>query len=851
MTGRSVNTWQPHAVRQRRGSTGLRGGEWSGGLGQVTFGERLRRLREERGVSLAELARATNYSKSYLSRVETGARHGTEALAACCAEALGADVALLGPVGGPDSGPAGGPTGSPVGGPGGAGRADGLPVPGRRLPAVPTERSAAAFAAPPGVALPGVAPVPVQLPPAPGVFAGREAALAELGSALAAVRPRWGEGGPRIWVVDGMGGVGKTALAVHWAHRVRSRFPDGVLFGDLAGHGSSGAPREPGEVLDGFLRALGVAAELIPPRPADRSALLRTLLAERRVLLVLDNAAAPAQVRPLLPGSPGCLVLVTSRTRMAGLVARDGARRVTLGPLPEEAAVEVLRRTLGAGRVNADPPAARELVRLCGRLPLALLVAAERAVSRPGVTLARVNEELRSGRDRLRVLAAADDGDSALRVVFSWSYRALAPEPARAFRLFALHPGAALTADTAAALLGTTAANAWELLNLLADVHLMEVDAAERFRLHSLLQVYGRELAEAEDSARDRTAALDRLYDWYRQAADAAGRLLEPGGRAVVARPLPGVRPPVFDSYEDAVAWCETHLPDLLSVIRYAASVGRPPAAWQLPFALWSFFHRRHHRAEWLNAARIAVAAAADSADPQALTVSLVLLGTAQVHAGRPGEAEVHLRSALARCAAGGADAEIECAARNNLAELMLRQGRATEALELLAPALALSRATGYRWVERVTLTNLGDASLRLGRFADAERLLLEALLLRSGSGDHHAEGLALLHLGTVHRVRGRLPQALGCLRRALELHRVAGDRWAQGRTLEQLGHACAAADGQVEAVPLWREALEVMTETGDPRAEVLAERLRGPGTALPARLPAGRAQGWSVTRRG
>ncbi|GAA4833238.1 ATP-binding protein [Kitasatospora terrestris] len=793
----------------------------------MTFGERLRRLREERGVSLAELARATNYSKSYLSRVETGARHGTEALAACCAEALGADVALLGPVGGPVGGPAGDPAGDPAGSPvgdrGGAGRA-------------------------------GDGPVPVQLPPAPGVFAGREAALAELGSALAAVRPRWGEGGPRIWVVDGMGGVGKTALAVHWAHRVRSRFPDGVLFGDLAGHGSSGAPREPGEVLDGFLRALGVAAELIPPRPADRSALLRTLLAERRVLLVLDNAAAPAQVRPLLPGSPGCLVLVTSRTRMAGLVARDGARRVTLGPLPEEAAVEVLRRTLGTGRVDADPPAARELVRLCGRLPLALLVAAERAVSRPGVTLARVNEELRSGRDRLRVLAAADDGDSALRVVFSWSYRALAPEPARAFRLFALHPGAALTADTAAALLGTTAANAWELLNLLADVHLMEVDAAERFRLHSLLQVYGRELAEAEDSARDRTAALDRLYDWYRQAADAAGRLLEPGGRAVVAHPLPGVRPPVFDSYEDAVAWCETHLPDLLSVIRYAASAGRPPAAWQLPFALWSFFHRRHHRAEWLNAARIAVAAAADSADPQALTVSLVLLGTAQVHAGRPGEAEVHLRSALARCAAGaagGADAEIECAARNNLAELMLRQGRATEALELLAPALALSRATGYRWVERVTLTNLGDASLRLGRFADAERLLLEALLLRSGSGDHHAEGLALLHLGTVHRVRGRLPQALGCLRRALELHRVAGDRWAQGRTLEQLGHACAAADGQVEAVPLWREALEVMTETGDPRAEVLAERLRGPGTALPARLPAGRAQGRSVTRRG
>ncbi|RKE16996.1 tetratricopeptide repeat protein [Streptomyces sp. TLI_171] len=783
----------------------------------MTFGERLRRLREEREVSLAELARATHYSKSYLSRVETGGRHGTEALAAACARALGVEVELLGPVGTPAT-PAR------------------VPAPHRPPPqATPEAPPQASPQAPPRAPL----RVPAQLPPAPGVFAGRGTALAELDSALAASRARWGEGGPRVWVVDGMGGIGKTALAVHWAHRARSCFPDGVLFSDLAGHGSSGAPREPGEVLDGFLRALGADAELIPPQLAERSALLRTMLAERRVLLVLDNAAAPAQVRPLLPGAPGCLVLVTSRTRMAGLVARDGARRVTLAPLEPEQAVELLRRTVGAERVDADPAAARELVLRCGRLPLALLVAAERAVSRPGLTLARVNEELRSDRDRLRVLAAADDGDSALRVVFSWSYRALDPEPARAFRLLALHPGAALTPETAAALLGTTPGNAWELLNLLADVHLLEVEAPERFRFHSLLQVYGRELTETQDAPRDRIAALDRLYDWYRQAADAAGRLLEPGGRTVVAAPLPGVRPPVFESYEDAVAWCEAHLADLLALIRYAASAGRPPAAWQLPFALWSFFHRSHHRAEWLNAARIAVAAAADSADPRALTVSLVLLGTAQVHAGRPVEAEIHLRRALERCAGGAADAAGECAARNHLAELMLRQGRATEALELLDPALALSRATGYRWVERVTLTNLGEAALRLGRLAEAERLLFEALALRSGGGDRRTEGLALLHLGTVHRALGRLPQAVGCLRRALELHRLAGNRWAQGRTLEQLGHTFAALGRSAEAAPLWREALDVMAETGDPRAAALAGQVGPPGLPRPAEAAA------------
>ncbi|MGW4806466.1 ATP-binding protein [Kitasatospora sp. NPDC004272] len=774
----------------------------------MKFGERLRALREERGLSLAELARATSYSKSYLSRVETGRRPGHELLAAACARALGVAPELLGP---PDAAPAA-PSATAPGSPG-------SPV----APAAPIA-------------------VPVQLPPAPGVFAGREEALAELDGALAAARPRWGEGGPRVWVVDGMGGIGKTALVVRWAHRVRDRFPDGVLFSDLAGHGSSGAPREPGEVLDGFLRALGADPGAIPPRVPERSALLRTLLAERRVLLVLDNAAAPAQVRPLLPGAPGCLVLVTSRTRMAGLVVRDGARRVTLAPLPPERAVELLRRTLGPERVDADPAAARELVLRCGRLPLALLVAAERALSRPGLTLARVNEELRSDRTRLHVLAAADDGDSALRTVFSWSYRALAPEPARAFRLLALHPGAGLTAESAAALLGTTAGNAHELLDVLADVHLLELEAPERYRFHSLLQVYGRELAEGRDSPRDRAAALDRLYDWYRQGADAAGRLLEPGARPAGAAPLPGVRPPVFGAAEEAVAWCEAHLADLLSVIRHAAQAGRPPAAWQLPFALWSFFHRRHHRAQWLNAARIAVAAAAGSPDPRALTASLALLGTAQLHAGRPVEAEIHLRRALERCADGGADPESECAARNNLAELVLGRGRAAEALELLEPALPLARTVGHRWVERVTLTNLGDASLRLGRLADAERFLLEGLSLRPAGPDPRTEGLALLHLGTVYRALGRLPQAVGCLRRALELHDASGDRRARERVLEQLGHALVALGRPEEAVPGRQEAPAGPADAGGrppvlplPGAEPAAPVAAAPAVLAPA----------------
>ncbi|MER6911309.1 helix-turn-helix transcriptional regulator [Streptomyces sp. NPDC000594] len=450
----------------------------------MLHGERLRDLRETRGVSLAELADATHYSKSYLSRVENGLRKGTEALATRCADALGADAALL------------------------------------VAPPPPAPRTVA----------PGGPAVPDQLPPAPGAFTGRRTELAALETALGTVleaametapatAPHPGgdrdttPAGPAVRLLDGMPGAGKTALALHWAHRARPHFPGGVLFADLGGPGGPGAPREPAEVLDGFLRALGTGPGLIPPDPGDRGALLRTLLSRRRTLVVLDNAVDAAQVRPLLPGAPGCLTLVTSRSRMTGLVARDGAVRVTLAPLPPDDALELLRRTLGGPPVDGDPAAADALVRLCGRLPLALRVAVERIAERPGLTLAGAVAELSRPRDRLELLAPPDDADAAVRTVFSRSYRALPPAVARAFRLLSLGPapGPGLTEENAAALLGTDRARARELLAALAGAHLLATAGPDHHRFHHLLQLYGRELAVRDDSRQARRAALDRL----------------------------------------------------------------------------------------------------------------------------------------------------------------------------------------------------------------------------------------------------------------------------------------------------------------------------------------------------
>lgn len=436
------------------------------------------------------------------------------------------------------------------------------------------------------------AAIPRQLPHGTGDFTGREA---ELG-AMTAMLPGTDATAPAITLITGMAGVGKTALAVHFAYLVADRFPDGQLFLDLHGHADA-EPVPSAEGLRRFVRALG--AKEIPSDTDEIAALYRSLLADRRMIILLDNAADASQVRVLLPGSPHCLVLVTSRSRLPGLLARDSATAVTVEPLTATESITLLRKALGAPRVDADPDATATIVARCARLPLALRIVAERAAHRPQLALATLAGELVTEQQRLNVLTTDEDGYSTVRLVFSWSYRKLAPAAARMFRLLSLHPGPDISVPAAAALADTSVARASRLLELLADMHLAEEAAPSRYRFHALVCDYAAERAAEDESMADRTAAIRRMLAWYLYTADAANRLLAPARRHVpLGFTRPDHAPPLLSDYAQALAWCDAEHANLVAAIRAAVEAGEDEIAWRLPVALASFFELRKPRAD-------------------------------------------------------------------------------------------------------------------------------------------------------------------------------------------------------------------------------------------------------------
>ncbi|WP_256726653.1 BTAD domain-containing putative transcriptional regulator, partial [Streptomyces acidiscabies] len=438
----------------------------------------------------------------------------------------------------------------------------------------------------PARALPHAAdrPVPAQLPgPTPG-FTGRADQLRQLDALL----PAPGDGshqpqGMVLAAITGTGGVGKTALAVHWAHRARDHFPDGELFVDLRGH-SAQAPVRPVEALARFLLALGVAAERIPGTPEAAADLYRTLSAERRMLVVLDNAVDPEQVRPLLPGGPGCVALVTSRDRLAGLAARDGARRIGVDMLTPEESRLLLRRTVGESRVDADLQAAADLADACGHLPLALRISAANIDHTPWRTLRDQADELREG-DRLTALSVIGDRSTAVRTAFSLSYHALDAPVRRMFRLLALLPGPETGLQAAAVAMGTTTEDAARLVERLTAAHLLREHRPGRYRCHDLVALYAAERLRLEETDASRRAASDALYDWLLAAVDRCALLLYPGMR----QRLPGVEdasrsaaaPPEITDAAAAQRWLDAELPNLAAAVHQAAAEGHQ-AAWLL-----------------------------------------------------------------------------------------------------------------------------------------------------------------------------------------------------------------------------------------------------------------------------
>jgi tetratricopeptide (TPR) repeat protein/transcriptional regulator with XRE-family HTH domain len=682
----------------------------------------------------------------------------------------------------------------------------------------------------PVVTAPAGRPVPRELPADVAAFTGRAAELARLDELLAAA-----EGGPGdaqgpvvISAVSGTAGVGKTALAVRWAHRVADAFPDGQLYVDLRGY-DPGQPMPTQEALASFLRALGVASQDIPLEKAERAARYRSVVAGKRLLVLLDNAATEEQVRPLLPGTATALVLITSRDSLAGLVARDGARRLDLDLLPDADAVALLHTLIGA-RIDDDPAAAQTLAGQCARLPLALRVAAELACTRPDMPLAKMTVELAGLQDRLDLLAAGGDPRGAVASVFSWSYRHLPPDAARMFRLLGLHPGTHWDHYAAAALTGFGAARSDQLLGVLARAHLIQPARAGRYGMHDLLRAYADALAVSDDTEDDRHAALTALLDYYLAAAAAALDLLAPAERHYRPEPLPVATPvPEFDDQRAARAWLDTELATLTIVAAYATSHGWPGHTVRLAVTLKRYLYGGHDT-DALAINGHALDAARACGDRTAEAAALISLGVIHARQGRAERAAEHHGQALALARDNG-DLGAQAAALTGLAFLHDWQRHYQQAAHCQRQALALYRQQGDRVGQAGAAQGLGVSYFRQGRYQQAASYMEQALALSREVGDQHGEVWVLVSLGDMCYQQSRYDQAADHLREAVAVSREIGDRYTEAEALTHLGGVSHRRGQHSEAVGYYQQALALYRAIGGRDGE--ADALNGAGETL------------------
>ncbi len=652
-------------------------------------------------------------------------------------------------------------------------------------------------------------PVPRQLPMDVYGFTGRAVQLAELDGLL---DDRERRPAALISAVAGTAGVGKTALAVRWAHQVAGRFPDGQLYVDLRGYGPE-RPIAPADALAGFLRGLGVDGADIPAEEAERAACYRTMLAGRRILVVLDNACGADQVRPLLPGAPSCFVVVTSRDDLAGLVARDGARRIELDMLTAAEAVTLLRALIGP-RVDADAAAAAALAERCMRLPLALRIAAELATAHPDMTPSDLLADLHDQQRRLDLLDAAGDPRTAIRSVFSWSYQYLSTDGARAFGLLGLHPGPDIDAYAIAALAHTGLRQARAVADELARAHLIEPAGPGRLAMHDLLRAYAVERVTAAVGAAGRRAALSRLFDYYLHTAAAAMNTLFPHerhGRPDVASPQTPA-PPV-DEPDCAARWLDQQRPSLVAVAVCAARHGWPRHSVDLSCTLWRAFEVGGHYQEALAVHTSAAQAALEHGHGRASV--LANLGSIHWWLGSHQEARTCFEQSLAGHRDTG-DAEGEARALARLGVVHERLGGYGEALAHLRHALAIYRRTGNRYGEGAQLVNIGTLHRRLGHHAEAAEHQQQAAVVFVEIGDLRLEGYALGNLGAVYSLLGRHAEALTHLEKALANCRESGDRGGEGSALATIGAVYQRLERYPEALDYLHRALTISGETGD-----------------------------------
>jgi DNA-binding SARP family transcriptional activator/tetratricopeptide (TPR) repeat protein len=669
--------------------------------------------------------------------------------------------------------------------------------------------------------------VPRQLPAAVAHFTGRADEL----SMLSALLGRLGraDGTVVISAIGGTPGVGKTALAVHWAHQVAGQFPDGQLYVNLRGFGPAGPALTAREAVCGFLVSLGVPADRIPSGLDAQAGLYRSLLAGRRMLVVLDNAADEAQVRPLLPGSPDCLAVVTSRRPLPGLAAAEGALPLCLDLMSPAEAGELL-----AARVTAEPGAASELAGLCARLPLALAVAAVRAASSPGLTLTALAGQLRDLQGRLDVLDAEDPA-SSVRAVFSWSYRNLSGPAARMFRLLGLHPGPDISLPAAASLAGVPAIQARGILAELTSTHLLTLDGRGRFAFHDLLRAYAMEEAEGHQDRAEQLAAAERMLDHYLHTAWPAARLLRPGRDPsfILGPARPGTEPELITDGTKALAWFETEHRVLLAVISQAAEAGFDAHAWRLPWALADYFSRRGHWQDQIVTHRIALAAARRLGDLAGQARAHQGLGCAEStsSAGRTGHA--HLDRAL-RLYRELSDQPGQASVHHSYAMAFDSQRRPDKALGHARQVLALARSCGDAGDEAHALSSIGWLYAELGDYPRALAHCRRGLDACRSLGDRNGEAATLDSLGYVHHHLGEHARAAACYRQALRLSGDLGSRLTQAVILGHLGDALAAAGDAGGARESRRRARAILDALHYPDAARARPGSRGPGLSCP-----------------
>ncbi|MFG1871222.1 ATP-binding protein [Micromonospora arborensis] len=680
-------------------------------------------------------------------------------------------------------------------------------------------------------------PVPRQLPPALPGFVGRTAQLAQLDAECA------GPGLPgddsvatvTVLTLSGTAGVGKTTLAVHWAHRVADRFPDGQLYVDLRGFDSTGTVVTAVEAVRGFLEALEVPPERIPTHLPAQVGLYRSLLAGRRMLVLLDNARDVDQVRPLLVGSPSCLVLVTSRNRLVGLIAAEGARPIGVDLLSTAEAWQLLARRLGAQRLAAEPRAADEIIERCARLPLALAVLAARGAANPAFPLATLAAELRVAP---RPLDSFDGGDAAtdVQAVFSWSYRSLTPTAARLFRLFGCHPGPDIGVAAAASLAGLPRDQVPRLLAELAHAHLVTEHAPGRFGAHDLLRAYAAEQAEHLDAAEARRAAIRRGLDHYLHTGHAAALLLQPGRDPVtLAVPAPGVVPEEITDHAQALAWFTVEYPVLLAAVTHARRTGFDGHAWQLAWTLVDFLQRRGRWSDLAVAQRTALAGAQQAGDRRGQANAHRDLARVLSRLGRVNEAARNYRQALMIFAALG-DHTGQARTHRAFGAMLDGLGRYAEALDHNERALALYQAAGHLAGEASARNAVGWAHAQLGQYEPGLAHCGRALALLRTTGDRHGEANTWDSLGFIHARLSDHREAIRCYERALELYRQISERYDEADTLSRLGESQHAAGEVAAAGRTWRRALGILDDLGHPDGERVRELLTRAAAEPPAR---------------